>query len=241
MTRATFIRELTDLLLQLEGGMLAFESPLPLQTEESLISAVVAFGDEAVPILLERFAASYSQIGHGYIIDALKRIGNPAAVPALVAFHEHYGSYDSSAAAMQALAALGTEEAYVYMGEILTRYALGNPRVVNSALELVIACRALGKWGDHRAVAPLMAGTQIHYEGAGMPQAAMEALAHYPVAHTYLEKLARQERRQLSPDASAIASTDETDETDEGRDAQRGVGKKGDAPDTPSGGASDEW
>ena len=96
--------------------MQAFESPLLLQTQEGLNSAVVAFGDEAVPILLERFTAPYSQIGPGFIIDALKRIGNPAAVPALIAFREHYGSYDSTARAMQALAALGTEKAYAYMG-----------------------------------------------------------------------------------------------------------------------------
>lgn len=57
MSRDTFIRQLADLLLELEGGMQAFESPLLLQTQEGLNSAVVAFGDEAVPILLERFTA----------------------------------------------------------------------------------------------------------------------------------------------------------------------------------------
>ncbi len=74
MSRASFIRELVDLLLRMEGGMLEFEAPLPQQTEESLMTAVVAFGDEALPTLLERFTASFADIGHGYLIDVLKRI-----------------------------------------------------------------------------------------------------------------------------------------------------------------------
>lgn len=214
MSRDAFNRDLTELLLRLEGGMQEFEEPLPLQAKESLVSAVVAFRDEAVPILLERFTASYSQIGPGYIIDALKRIGNPAAVPALIAFHEHYGSYDSSAAAMQALAALGTEEAHVYMGEILIRYALGNPRVVNSPLELVIACRALGTWGDHRAIGPLTAATHIHLEAAGMPQAALEALTQYSATPTNLEKSIDQAGQ--SPTTEQSSPGDQPGEAKEG-------------------------
>ncbi len=177
MSRETFIRDVTELLLRLEGGMLEFESPLPPQTTDGLLTAVVAFGDEAVPILLDRFTASFATIGHGYIIDALERIGNPAAVPALIAFHRQYGTYDSRAGAMSALRALGTEEAYLYMAHVLTSYAQGQLRVVDSPLELVIACAALGEWGDERAVASLLAATQIHHEAAGMPQAALAALA----------------------------------------------------------------
>lgn len=184
MARETFIHDLVNLLLRLEAEMLEFESPLPVQTKEGLVTAVVAFGDEAVPTLLDRFTDSFATIGHGYIIDALLRIGNPAAVPALIAFHRQYGNYDSRAGAMSALRALGTEEAYIYMGSVLTRYVRGDLRVVDSSLELVIACAALGEWGDERAVAPLLAATQIHHEAAGMPQAALTALALYPAAHT---------------------------------------------------------
>lgn len=185
MSREAFIRDLTELLLRLEGGMQEFEAPVPLQTEDGLLTAIVAFGDEAVPIVLERFTASYERIGHGYIIDALKRIGNPAAVPALIAFHQSHGTFLSRAKAMSALRALGNEQAYLYLSETLTRYARGNLRVVDSTVELVMACQALGEWDDHRAIAPLMAAAQIHHEAAGMPQAALEALAHYSVTPTY--------------------------------------------------------
>jgi hypothetical protein len=197
MSRAIFIQDLVELLLRLERGMQEFETPLPQQTEESLITAVAAFGDEALPTLLTRFTDSFTNIGHGYIghgyiIEVLERIGNPAAVPALIAFHQNYGNYDSRAGAMSALRKLDTEQAYTYMSEVLTRYALGNTRVVDSPLELVIACRALGEWGDLRAIPPLMAAAQIHHEPAGMPQAAIQALGRYPAAQKFLAKLASQ-------------------------------------------------
>ncbi len=225
MSRAAFIRDLAELLLRLEGGMQEFASPVPMQTEDSLLTAIVAFGDEAVPILLERFTASYERISHGYIIDALKRIGNPAAVPAIITFHQTFGTFLSCAEAMSALRILGTEQAYLYLGETLTRYALGNPRVVESPLELVIACRALGEWGDHRAIAPLMAAAQIHREAAGMPQAALEALAHYPVTHTYLEKVAQQQAHTadaMDERHGAQDADQSNDESDVGEDVSEG-------------------
>ena len=210
MSREAFIRDLAQLLLRLEGGMPEFESPLPQQTKDGLLTAVVAFGDESVPILLERFTASFATISHGYIIDALKRIGNPAAVPALIAFHQHYGNYDSRAGAMSALRVLGTEQAYLYMGETLTRYALGNPRVVDSTLELVIASHALGEWGDHRAIAPLMAAAQIHHEAAGMPQAASR---RWPTFRWRIPIWRRSPSSRRAPtDATKEASADQHDD-----------------------------
>ncbi len=146
------------------------------------------------------------------------RIGNPAAVPALIAFHRDYGSYVSRAGAMSALRALDTEASYTYMAEVVTRYALGNTRMVDSTLELVIACRALGEWGDaERAVPPLMAGAQIHLEGGGMPQAAIEALGRYPVAQKFLAKLASQSAH-MTPESGVHASAGEED-TSAGTDA----------------------
>lgn len=191
MGRSEFIHDLIDLLIRMDRGMMEFEEPLPRTAVESIVSAVVSFGHEVVPRLNTLLAEEPEDMDFTYLVDALGMIGHPSSVPYIIDKHRH-ASFVSGAAALSALKTIRTDEALEYLGRVLTQYSAGDERVIESAIELVIACQALGEWGDHRAISPLKDATRI--QGLqGMPDAAIQALAKYPQGHQFLHELADRE------------------------------------------------
>lgn len=171
--------------------MLAFEEPLPIGVQENLLHAVTAFGKEILPILHRRLQESdYSGMA-GFVIYALGDIADPSSTPYLIECHKH-GTFMTSAAALASLRKLRTPDGYEYMGKLLIEWAQGNKRVFNSGLEMVIACKALGEWGDSRAITPLMQATHISHAD-GMPRVAIEELAKFAQAHQFLRELGDRE------------------------------------------------
>lgn len=192
MGTANFIVDLVDLLVRIEHGMSEFEEPLPWAVKRSILQAVVGFGDSAVPVLHDALVKlEHSDMAYGYLIDALGEIGNVTSVPHLIECHKR-GSYQTSAAAMQALRKLKSEEGYEYMGKALIEWVAGNKRAFNSALEIETACAALGEWNDTRAIEPLERAVAI-YHADDMPKVAIQQLVKYPQAHPFLHDLADSE------------------------------------------------
>lgn len=176
MSTQRFIADLVALLCRLDRGTLEFEDPPPDGVNEGVMNAVAAFGEQALPDLHTALAsapgADYDPV---HVIDTLAMIANSASAPYLIAFHGH-GTYISSAAAIIALREMKTESAYLYLAELLQRYAAGDHRAVETRLELVVCCNALGEWPDPRAIPALEKAVDLTDNYPGLHEAACEAL-----------------------------------------------------------------
>jgi len=198
LTHEDFIEKLLDLLVIIEGGMKTLLDPLPEDVEKHIADAIFIFGEKALPALHATRIVDMDRMNHpkehknsGRIIDILGEISSPDSAPLLIDFHRSGPiSFMTSAAALGALRKIGTDEAYEYLGRVLTQYAGGNTQVIESSLDLRVACRALKEWEDERAIPPLKAA--CHIEGSyEMPDTAIIALASYQQAHEYLKDLAK--------------------------------------------------
>jgi HEAT repeat protein len=194
MTRLAFIKTIVKLLIQMDQGPQEFEFPLPSGVREHLIDVIAAFGDESIEVL----HSTLSRLQHEgnnplSLIDALGIIGNPSSIPYLIDQHRNYSNFMSGEATISALRKTKNVSAYEYISKILIARSLGNYRVFNSEFEIVIACKALGEWGDDRAVEPLESALKIK-NTSGMPQIAIEEIARYEKARPILENLAESEK-----------------------------------------------
>jgi HEAT repeat protein len=189
MGREKFIKDLVELLVRIDKGMLEFDEPLPSAVEAAITQAVIAFGEEALPELHTHLADSSPDIDFVQLVDVIGDIGSPTSIPYLINKHQN-ASFMSGAAAIQALRKIGTDESYLYFGDLLAKRASGDVYVINSGVEIQIACQALGEWGDERAIPFLERATAI-YDPNSMPETAIRALAKYPKAHPFLRELAK--------------------------------------------------
>ena len=178
-----FIRDLTELLLRVDRGMLEFEEPPPENVATGLMQALRAFGGQAVPIIHAVLTEHWSRKGEGneaHLVDVIAEIGDPSSVPYLIELHTHHANYLTSLAAIQALRKLRTEAAYTYLAQLLMRYADGDHRAFQTMSEARTCCLAMDEWNDPRAVAPLQAALRIEADSVHRLQEAAEAaLAQY--------------------------------------------------------------
>jgi HEAT repeat protein len=179
MSAEAFISDLAHLLARLDRGMLEFEEPPPQLVGDGLVTALVAFGPQAVAILHTVLTEVQAESGCLHLIDALGQIGDPTSAPILIQFHQNFSSFISALAAIQALRTLKTEVAYCYLGDVLTRYAEGDEHAIETCAELVVACQALAEWGDTRAIGPLEHALTIDDPVHDIQGAARQALATY--------------------------------------------------------------
>lgn len=193
MGRKDFIDDLIRLLIRMERGMAEFpDEPLPADAEKGIVQALISFGEEILPQLHNTLNVLWSQqVDCVYVVDILGVIGHASSVPYLIELHSKYASFMSGMAAVQALRNIGTEEVYLYFGNLLFRHTAGE-HVFNADAEIPIVCEALGEWDDARAIPFLEKATAIHSPNR-MPEIAIRQLAKYPLAHTFLHHLAENE------------------------------------------------
>ncbi len=189
MNRQEFIQTLVTLLVTIDRGMSAFDTPLPEKVEESIKLALIGFGNEAIPILHENLSRFAPDVDLNSLIEVLGIIRNPSSTSYIIEFHKNHSSFLSGLVAMNALRKLRAEAGYLYMSELLLRQSAGDQTAFNTSAEIVVACKSLGEWDDPQAMKPLMEATRIR-DIQGMPEAAIDALAKYPKAHNFLKNLA---------------------------------------------------
>lgn len=189
MARKELIVQLVKILVETDKGMSEFIEPLPGDVVKGVVLAIVSFGEEALPELHQALVDSWSSIDLVHLVDVLGTIGSASSVPYLIEFHSQYGSFMSGTASVQALKMIGVEDAYLYLGNLLTQYVAGK-QVFNTGAEIPIACEALGEWNDARAVPFLEQAVTIH-DPNRMPETAFRELVKYPTAHAFLRNLAQ--------------------------------------------------
>lgn len=193
MRRAEFIAKLTELLLTIEQGMLAFQEPLPHDVAKHLVIAAAALGEEILPnlheIMSEDTYKNTSHIGRGHIIDVVGQIGHPSSVKYLIDFRQNVSGDMTSAAVLSALRKIGMLECYEYFSNLIEEYLAGNKQVIESSLDLHIACYAMQDWSDDRGLQILKKATVIN-DVHQMPEIAVRSIATYPNSRRYLQELA---------------------------------------------------
>jgi hypothetical protein len=189
MNRQEFIQTLVELLVTVDRGMLAFDTPLPEAVEEGVKRAIIGFGHEVIPALHTILSNISGDIDPRSLVEVLGNIGDPSSAPYIIDFHKNRSNFLSGLISMNALRKLRAEEGYSYISELLELQAQGDQTAFNTGAESIVACMSLGEWNDPRAIKPLMAAISI--QGIqGLPEAAVNALAKYPQAHTFLKNLA---------------------------------------------------
>jgi HEAT repeat protein len=183
MATAEFINALAALVIRYDRGMLEFEDPPPDGVAEGLRRALVAFGARAVPVTHAALDEAWSrgEDGGEQVIDVLADLGSPDSVPYLVEYHRHHANFITSLAAIQALKRLRDDTAYLYLAEMLTRYARDDAHAYQTKSEIFSACSAMGEWRDPRAIEPL---TQAYafattHGDVDIGKAAWAVLDHY--------------------------------------------------------------
>jgi hypothetical protein len=178
-----FIRDLAELLMRFDRGMIEFEEPPPEDVATGLMQALCAFGEQAVPTIHAVLSERWSQKGGGsevHLVDVIEKIGDVSSVPYLMELHAHHANFLTSLAAIQTLREFRTETAYTYLAQLLMRYADGDQRVFQTMSEARTCCLAMDEWNDPRAIAPLQAALRIEAHSVdGIQEAAKAALAHY--------------------------------------------------------------
>jgi hypothetical protein len=177
MERKAFIDDLIGLLIRMERRMEAFTEPLPKGVEKGVMEAIVSFGEEALPELHNKLTSLQSQMGFIYLIDILGDIGDESSIPYLIEFHRNHTDFMGGVAAVRAMKKIGTEEVYLYLGNLLIEYLSGK-NLFNTQFEITLACEALGDWNDERAIPILEQATTIHNHNL-MPETAIKQLAKY--------------------------------------------------------------
>jgi type IV secretory pathway VirJ component len=178
-----FIRDLTELLMRVDRGMLEFEEPPPENVATGLMQVLRAFGEQAVPVIHAVLREHWSQGDGGseaHLVDVIAEIGDASSVPFLIELHARHANYLTSFAAIQALRELRTEAAYTYLAQLLMRYGDGDHRVFQTMSEATTCCLAMDEWNDPRAVAPLQTALRIEAHSVhGIQEVAEAALARY--------------------------------------------------------------
>ncbi len=181
---------LIDLLIIVEKGMIELDVPLPREVETGIKQALVGFGEQILPQLHKAIDELKNEISISHILDILGSIGHSSSIPFLIDLHSNYSGFLSGTAAINALKDIGTEKGYIYLSELLNQRSLGNKKVFNSEVEMVIACKAMGDWEDPRATIALKNATEI-FDPNEMPYVALKLLVKKPNGMILLEELAQ--------------------------------------------------
>lgn len=195
VSKITFMRTLTDLLLLVEQGMIAFEEPLPREVVQGIIDASAGFKADILPFLhdiLEKDAdGSIQLVNRGYIIDVIGKIADDASTSYLIRFHQNSSNYATSAAILAALRRIASNDSYGYLASILQQYIDGEKYIIQSSLDIHIACNAMQDWKSNKALKILKLAVAIE-DVDRMPEKALRAIATFPGTTLFLKKMAEE-------------------------------------------------
>lgn len=192
MLKAQYLHELVKLVVVIEKGMNGLDEPVSSATEKGLCDAIIGFGSEALQAIHLAFEALDYGFAAGCLPDILGVIGDESSIPYLITAHKQ-GDFLSGTAALQALRKLAyrlnSDFIYTYLADLLVEAAQGNPKVFNSTVEIIEACKAMDAWNNSRGLDVLKESLKIRYTH-DMPRFAIAILVRRPEAQEYLTRLA---------------------------------------------------
>jgi hypothetical protein len=165
---------------------------IPSEIIESLNllqAGLVKLGGEIVLPIQQK----YVQSGDHALVEILNEINDPDSLDFYI---ETYKQTDFMAgmSCLIGIRRLKLLKGYQFVNSVLLDHLNGvRNGLPRNTTEVVTICDILGDWGDNQALETLKVATNIHAEPQ-MPRVAIETLAKFPEAHTFLQVLAEKDQ-----------------------------------------------